>query len=144
MGKILIIEHRRYNAVADILLKSVINSISESKMEYKIVSVPRLRDLPVTVSYAQAASEFKREDCYIAYILLGTRLAEEEKFHEYPLNYILQDVEKVKLEKAVVIGTGIVSGCNNEAEAAAVAPEVGRQAAINCLKLLTVKRSLMQ
>jgi 6,7-dimethyl-8-ribityllumazine synthase len=143
MSKILIIEHRRYNDVADLLLKSVINTISGNGVEYDLVSVPRLRDLPVTVSYAEASPRARMMSGYIGYILIGARLAEEEKFHEYPLTCILQDVEKIKLDKAVAIGTGIVSGCNTVEEALAVAPEVGRMAAINCLKLLAIKRSLM-
>ena len=143
MSKILIIEHRRYNNISDVLLKSVLNSISDNGLKYELISVPRLRDLPVTVSYAESSTRSRMSNGYMGYILLGVRLASEDVGHEYPLTYILQDVEKIKLDKAAVIGTGIVSGCNTLEEAMAAAPEVGRMAAINCLKLLAIKRSLM-
>ena len=143
MSKILIVEHRRYTEIADALLKSVLNSISGHGVEYELISAPRLRDLPVTVSYAEASPRSRTMSGYLGYILLGTRFAEEDVGHEYPLTCILQDIEKIKLDKAVVIGTGIISGCNTPEEAVAIAPEVGRMAAINCLKLLAIKRSLM-
>lgn len=140
-GKILILEHRVYNDIADIMLKSVANCVSQQGMECDVIAVPRLRDLPVAVVFNEAAAAKSGQNIYEGYVLLGARLTTDELNKMYSITNILTDIEKVKLDKAVALGTGIVLA-DTEAEASAKAAETAREAAINCFKLLAIKRSL--
>ncbi len=141
-SKIMILEHRVHADIADLMLDGAVNCIAQQGVECDVISVPELFDLPVVVRYNLRSMELRvNESRYMGYVLLGhTPLAGEPRMI-YPLKSIYEDIERIKLRFSIAVGTGIMEPESKE-QALKLASVVGREAAVNCFKLLAIKKGL--
>jgi 6,7-dimethyl-8-ribityllumazine synthase len=69
--KLLIIEARFYDGLADALLEGAKAALDEAGAEYDVVTVPGALEIPAVISFALDAAE--GEECeYDGYVALGT------------------------------------------------------------------------
>jgi 6,7-dimethyl-8-ribityllumazine synthase len=140
-SKIMILEHRLYSDISDALLKGALSSISQQGVECSVIPVPELYDLPVVIRYNLRSMELRvNESRYMGYVLLGC-MPFDEGAAKYGYKDIICDIERLKLKFSIAVGTGIID-TRDRATALRIAPDMGREAAVNCFKLLSIKRSL--
>lgn len=142
MAKVLILEHRVHKDLSDVLLNATVNSIAQRNVECDVIGVPELWDLPIVVRYNIRSMELRvNQNRYMGYVLLGTAPFMNEVPLAYPLTNIYDDIAKVKMQFSVAVGVGIVNTPNKE-DALRIAPSIGWEAAVNCFKLLSIKKGL--
>jgi 6,7-dimethyl-8-ribityllumazine synthase len=143
-ARILIVEARFYEEIADALLAGAIKALDAAQASVDRISVPGSLEIPPAIAIAADAAQRKRRP-YDGVVALGCVIRGETIHFEIVSHQSAQGLMQLSVARGLPIGNGIIT-VENEAQAFARArPEdqdKGGDAARAALALVALKRQL--
>ena len=134
--KILIVEARFYEDMADALAEGAIAALEEAGCSYERVSVPGVLEVPVAIQYAAETG------AYAGYVALGVVIRGETSHYDIVCGESARGLMELGIKDKLAIGNGIQT-VEDEAQAWARCrmseKNKGGGAAIACLALLGLR-----
>lgn len=146
MTRVLIIEARFYDHIADGLLKGVVAELAKNNVDYRVVTVPGILELPPTLAlHVRAQEQGTIEDHYDGYVVLGCAIRGETDHYHHVSQEAFRGVQEVALKHLLAVGNGTLTVHNEKQALDRSMPErknLGGQAARACLRMIEMKREL--
>ena len=143
-ARILVVEARFYNDIADALLAGAAKALDEAKATWDIVTVPGSLDIVPAIAIAVEAAE-KQKKPYDGVVALGCVIQGETYHFELVSNESARGLMDLSVNRQLAIGNGILT-VDTEAQALARSTADGRNkgaaAARAALAMVALKRSL--
>jgi 6,7-dimethyl-8-ribityllumazine synthase len=143
-ARILIVEARFYEAIADALLAGATRALEEAQATFDRISVPGSLEIPTAIALALDAARRRRRP-YDGAVALGCVIRGETIHFEIVSHQSARGLMEVSLARGIPIGNGIVT-VENETQAFARArmedQDKGGDAARAALALVALKRRL--
>lgn len=142
--KLLIIEARFYDDLADALLDGAKAALDEAGAKYDVVTVPGALEIPAVISFALDAAEGEGAE-YDGYVALGTVIRGETHHFDIVANESARALMDLSVQEAVCIGNGILTTENDEqawTRARRTEGDKGGFAARAALTMIAVKKRL--
>ena len=111
--KLLIIEARFYDHLADALLEGAKAALEQAGASYDVVTVPGALEIPAAISFALDAAEEGGTD-YDGFVALGTVIRGETYHFEIVANESARALMELATEESLAIGNGILTTENEE------------------------------
>src|SRR5690349_2793017 len=109
MKKILIIEARFYEHLADMLAEGALAEIKAAGLDYDRIPVPGAFEIPAAISMAIAGGK------YDGYVALGCVIRGETSHYDYVCGEAARGINKLAMKYNAPIGFGIITA-ENEAQ----------------------------
>ena len=143
-ARILIVEARFYDKIADALLAGAMRALDEAHANVGRISVPGSLEIPPAIAIAADAARRKRRP-YDGVVALGCVIRGETIHFEIVSHLSARGLMELSVERGLPIGNGIIT-VENEAQAFARArmeeQDKGGDAARAALALIELKRRL--
>jgi len=139
MPKIMIVEARFYEDIADELVKGAIAEIQNRNADYERFSVAGAFEIPAAISIGHASGKFD------GYIALGCVIRGETSHYDYVCGESARGLMDLTVQRNLAIGNGILTVENRDQawERASVEKKnKGRDVAIACLGMIALKSEL--
>ena len=142
--RILIVQARFYEEVADELLRGASAVLDEAAADYETVAVPGAFEIPAAVRMALRSMDFRGgQRRYDGFVALGCVIRGETSHYDYVCGESARKLQDLACEFTLAIGYGILT-CENHEQAMARARvserDKGGDAARACLAMIEVKR----
>ena len=140
MSRILIVEARFYEAIAEELVKGAIAALKEAGLEFERIDVPGALEIPAAIAIA---AQRTHGIPYAGYIALGCVIRGETSPEGYVWGESMRGLQELALSTGLGRGNGILTVENREqawVRAAVDKKNKGRDAAQAALALLALKR----
>jgi 6,7-dimethyl-8-ribityllumazine synthase len=144
--RLLIVEARFYDDLADALLQGATDVITAMDAEYDVVSVPGALEIPGAIAWAEEAGHRPAGVKYDGYVALGTVIRGETYHFEIVSNESARGIMDLTIGKRLCIGNGILTvedGDQAWARAKASEGDKGGGAARAALAMIGLKRQLL-
>jgi 6,7-dimethyl-8-ribityllumazine synthase len=143
--RILIVEARFYDDLADELLKGASEALKAYDADFDVVTVPGALEVPAAIALAEEGGHRPVGMHYDGYVALGTVIRGETYHFETISNESARGIMDLAVGKKLAIGNGILT-VEDEAQAWARARvnegDKGGGAARACLEMIALKRRL--
>jgi 6,7-dimethyl-8-ribityllumazine synthase len=143
-ARILVVEARFYDHIADALLAGALKALKEARAEIDLVSVPGSLEIPVAIAIATDAAQRKRRP-YDGAVALGCVIRGDTIHFDIVSHQSARGLMDVAIARNLPVGNGIVT-VDTEAQALVRArPEEqdkGGDAARAALALIALKRRM--
>jgi len=143
-ARILIVEARFYDKIADALLSGALRALDEARAAVERISVPGSLEIPPAIAIAADAARRKRRP-YDGVVALGCVIRGETIHFEIVSHLSARGLMELSVARGLPIGNGIIT-VENEAQAFARArmeeQDKGGDAARAALALIELKRRL--
>ena len=143
-ARILIVEARFYDAIADALLAGAMRALQEAEAEVDVVSVPGALEIPTAIAIAADAAQRRRRS-YDGAVALGCVIRGDTIHFEIVSHLSAKGLMEFSVERRLPIGNGIIT-VDTEAQAYARArmaeQDKGGDAARAALALIGLKQKL--
>jgi 6,7-dimethyl-8-ribityllumazine synthase len=143
-ARILIVEARFYDAIADALLAGATTALQEARAAFDCVSVPGALEIPTAIVLALDAAQRRRRP-YDGVVALGCVIRGETIHFEIVSEQSARGLMELSVARKIPIGNGILT-VENEAQAFARAraeeQDKGGDAARAALSLIGLKAQL--
>ncbi|MBB6407691.1 6,7-dimethyl-8-ribityllumazine synthase [Mesorhizobium sangaii] len=142
--KLLIIEARFYDDLADALLEGAKGALDEAGAKYDVVTVPGALEIPAVISFALDAAEGEGTD-YDGFVALGTVIRGETHHFDIVANESARALMDMSVQESICIGNGILTTENDEqawTRARRTEGDKGGFAARAALSMIAVKKRL--
>jgi len=143
-ARILIVEARYYDGIADALLAGAMKALDEARAEADRISVPGSLEIPAAIAIALDAAKKKRRN-YEGVVALGCVIRGDTIHFEIVSQESARGLMELSIARGLPIGNGIIT-VNTEAQAFARArmeeQDKGGDAARAALSLVRLKRQL--
>ena len=140
--RILIVEARYYQDIADALLAGAMRALNEAGAAVERISVPGSLEIPTAIAIAADAAQRRRKP-YDGVVALGCVIRGETIHFEIVSHQSARGLIEVSLSRGLPVGNGIIT-VENEAQALARArmeeQDKGGDAARAALALVDLKR----
>ena len=144
--RILIIEARFYDHIADALLQGAKKALTAGDAEFDVVTVAGALEIPAAIALAEEGGHRPAGIRYDGYIALGCVIRGETYHFEVVSNESARGLMDLSIARRLPIGNGILT-VDTEAQALARArvseDDKGGFAARACLDMITLKRRLL-
>jgi len=145
--RILIVEARFYDHLADALLAGAKSVLDAHEAEYDVVTVPGALEIPAAIAFAEEGGHRPAGAvAYDGYVALGAVIRGETYHFEIVSNESARGIMDLTVGKRLAIGNGILT-VEDEAQALARARteegDKGGGAARAALEMVTLKRQLL-
>ena len=144
--RILIIEARFYNHLADELLKGAQDMLKAHDADYDVVTVPGALEIPAAIAFAEEGGHRPAGVRYDGYVALGTIIRGETYHFEVVSNESARAIMDLAIMRRLCIGNGILT-VENESQALARARsselDKGGGAAKAALEMISVRKRLL-
>jgi len=144
--RILIVEGRFYDALADELLKGAVDAIEAFGAEHDVVTVPGALEIPAVIALAEDGGHRPAGVRYDGFVALGCVIRGETYHFEIVANESARGLMDLAIGKKLAIGNGILT-VEDEAQAWARARvsegDKGGFAARACLDVINLRRRLL-
>lgn len=144
--RILIVEARFYEDIADHLVKGAVQELTAQGAGYKRVIVPGVLEIPAVIRFAIRAMELRATDTRFAgYVVLGCVIKGQTDHYEHVCTQAMRGLQDLALEYSLAVGNGIITSPNRDLamERARVdGKNLGGKAAKACLRMIDIKREL--
>ena len=140
-SKILVIEARFYNEVADDLLRGTKAALDAAGAGHEVITVPGILELPSTLLYAWSSAG-QGVELYDGAIVLGCAVKGETDHYEHVCRESMHGVQRVALDFKIAVGNGILTCPTWELALNRADPhegDAGGRAARACLRLIELK-----
>lgn len=140
MSRILIVEARFYEDIADELVKGAKAALEAAGAEYERLEVPGALEIPAAISFASQRTDGPDFDGYVA---LGCVIRGETTHYDYVCGESARGLQDLALWEGLAIGNGILTVENREqawARASVEQKNKGRDAANAALAMAAIKR----
>ena len=114
--RILIVEARFYDDLADEMLKAAADVISAHDAEYDVISVPGALEIPGAIAIAEEGGSRPTGRRYDGYVALGTVIRGETYHFEIVSNESARGLMDLAVGRRLAIGNGILT-VEDEAQA---------------------------
>jgi 6,7-dimethyl-8-ribityllumazine synthase len=111
--KILIVEARFYDGLADALLDGAKAALDDAGAAYDVVTVPGALEIPAAISFALDGAEEGGTD-YDGFVALGTVIRGETHHFDIVANESARALMDLSIEDSLAIGNGILTTENEE------------------------------
>jgi 6,7-dimethyl-8-ribityllumazine synthase len=143
-ARILIVEARYYDDIADALLAGATTALKEAGAQFDCISVPGSLEIPTAIAIALDAAQSKRRP-YDGAVALGCVIRGETIHFEIVSHQSARGLLDLSVARKIPIGNGIIT-VENEAQAKARASvngeDKGGGAVRAALTLVTLKKRL--
>ena len=143
-ARILVVEARFYDAIADALLAGAMKALKKAQAEVDCISVPGSLEIPTAIAIAADAAR-RRRRAYDGAVALGCVIRGETIHFEIVSHQSARGLMELSVSRGLPIGNGIIT-VENEAQAFARArmdeQDKGGDAARAALALVALKRRL--
>jgi len=142
--KLLIVEARFYDDLADALLEGARAALDEAGAKYDVVTVPGALEIPAVISLALDA-EADGGTAYDGFVALGTVIRGETYHFEIVANESARALMDLSVQESICIGNGILTTENDEqawARARKSEGDKGGFAARAALTMIDVRKKL--
>jgi len=140
MSRILIVEARFYEDIADELVKGAIAALEEAGVEFDRVEVPGALEIPAAIAIAAQRTD---GEPYAGYVALGCVIRGETSHYGYVCGESARGLQDLALWEGLSIGNGILTVENRDqawARAAVDKKNKGKDAVQAALALVALKR----
>lgn len=144
--RILIVEARFYDDLADEMLKAAADVITAHGAEYDVVSVPGALEIPGAIAIAEEGGQGPAGKRYDGYVALGTVIRGETYHFEIVSNESARGIMELTVSKRLAIGNGILTVEDEDqawARAKASEGDKGGGAARAAFAMIGLKRQLL-
>ncbi|MBP6876625.1 MAG: 6,7-dimethyl-8-ribityllumazine synthase [Phenylobacterium sp.] len=144
--RILIVEARFYDDLADEMLKAAADVITAHGAEYDVVSVPGALEIPGAIAIAEEGGQGPAGKRYDGYVALGTVIRGETYHFEIVSNESARGIMELTVGKRLAIGNGILTVEDEDqawARAKASEGDKGGGAARAAFAMIALKRQLL-
>lgn len=144
--RILIVEARFYDDLADEMLKAAADVITAHGAEYDVVSVPGALEIPGAIAIAEEGGQGPAGKRYDGYVALGTVIRGETYHFEIVSNESARGIMDLTVGKRLAIGNGILTVEDEDqawARARASEGDKGGGAARAAFAMIGLKRQLL-
>ena len=142
--RLLIVEARYYQHIADALLKGAGAVLDEAGATYDVITVPGALEIPGAIAMAAHAPKNKKTP-YDGYVALGCVIQGETYHFEIVSNESARGLMDLTVARQIAIGNGILT-VDTEAQAQAriggAHGHKGKEAAKAALAMIALKQSL--
>ena len=107
--KVLIVEARFYEDIADELVKGAIQVLDKANVSYDRISVPGAFEVPAAIRFAADSDEG-----YDGYVALGCVIRGETSHYDYVCEESARGLQDLALNDRLAIGYGILTVENRE------------------------------
>jgi 6,7-dimethyl-8-ribityllumazine synthase len=111
--KLLIVEARFYDHLADALLEGAKAALDEAGASYDVVTVPGALEIPAAISFALDAAEAGGTD-YDGFVALGTVIRGETYHFDIVANESARALMDLSVNESLAIGNGILTTENEQ------------------------------
>lgn len=144
--RILIVEARFYDDLADEMLKAAVDVITAHDAEYDVISVPGALEIPGVIAIAEEGGRRPAGKRYDGYVALGTVIRGETYHFEIVSNESARGIMDLTVNKGLAIGNGILTVEDEDqawARARASEGDKAGGAARAALEVISLKRQLL-
>jgi 6,7-dimethyl-8-ribityllumazine synthase len=144
--RILIVEARFYDDLADALLEGATQALSAFGAEYEVVTVPGALEIPAAIAFAEEAGHRPAGTRYDGYVALGSVIRGETYHFEIVSNESARGIMDLTVGKRLCIGNGVLTTDDDEqawARARISEGDKGGGAARAALAMVALKQQLM-
>ena len=142
--KLLIVEARFYDDLADALLEGAKAALDDAGAKYDVVTVPGALEIPAVISFALDA-EADGGTAYDGYVALGSVIRGETHHFDIVANESARALMDLSVQESICIGNGILTTENDEqawARARKGEGDKGGFAARAALAMIAVRKKL--
>ena len=146
MSRVLIVEARFYEDIADELVRGAVQHLEAAGVEYDRVTVPGAFEIPGAISMAHQGS-LKGGVAYDGYVALGCVIRGDTTHYDYVCGESARGLNQLAIDRKACIGYGILTVENREqawARARADRANKGADVASACLRMIEIKRQFQQ
>jgi len=143
--RLLIVEARFYDDLADALLDGATQALSAFGAEYDVVTVPGALEIPGAIALADEAGHRPAGKRYDGYVALGTVIRGETYHFEIVSNESARGIMDLTVGKRLCIGNGVLTTEDEEqawARARVSEGDKGGGAARAALTMIALKQQL--
>ena len=143
--RILIVEARFYDDLADALLEGATQALTAFGAEYDVVTVPGALEIPGAIAFAEESSHRPAGRHYDGYVALGCVIRGETYHFEIVSNESARGIMDLTIGKRLCIGNGILTTEDDEqawARARISEGDKGGGAARAALTMIELKHQL--
>jgi 6,7-dimethyl-8-ribityllumazine synthase len=144
--RILIVEARFYDDLADALLEGATQALSAFGAEYDVVTVPGALEIPGAIAQAEEAGHRPAGVRYDGYVALGCVIRGETYHFEIVSNESARGIMDLTVGKRLCIGNGVLTTEDDEqawARARISEGDKGGGAARAALAMIALKQQLL-
>ncbi len=144
--RLLIVEARFYDDIADALLTGARSAIEAADAEYDVVTVPGALEIPAAIALADEGGRRPAGVRYDGYVALGCVIRGETYHFEAVANESARGLMDLSVGRGLPIGNGILTVENEQqawARARANEGDKGGFAARAALSMIALKRRLL-
>ncbi len=141
--RILIVEARFYEDLADELFAGAAAFLDEKGVAFDRVSVPGAFEIPAAIAFAAEAGRRDSDSKYDGYVGLGVVIRGETTHYDYVCGESARGLQDLAVRDRLAIGYGILTTENRDqawARADRKKGNKGRAAASACLDMLHLKQ----
>lgn len=143
MSRVLIIEARFYDHIADGLLAGAVAELEKAGYEYDVVTVPGIYEIPAALALAlHAQAEGTIAARYEGYVTLGCAIRGESDHYHFICAECMRGLNQLATERRLALGNGVLT-VHDEAQALARSEPArknhGGQAGRACLRMIELK-----
>ncbi len=146
MTRVLIVEARFYDHIADGLLQGCVAALAEAGVDYRKITVPGVLEIPAAVAYAlRAAEQSAAADRYDGYVALGCAIQGETSHYDHVCTQSMRGLQDLAVRHCLAVGNGILTVPDEARALDRALPErknIGGLAARACLRMIELKSEL--
>ncbi len=146
MARVLIIEARFYDHIADGLLAGAIAALDEAGLEHDVITVPGIYEIPAALEMllrAQRQGTIRAR--YDGYVTLGCAIRGESDHYDFICTECMHGLAQSAVANGLALGNGVLT-VHDEAQALdrsdPARKDIGGLAARACLRMMAMKRDL--
>ena len=144
--RVLIVEARSYDQIADELLAGAQAALTAARAEFEVVSVPGALEIPAVIAMAEEGGHRPAGARYDGYVALGCVIRGETHHFEIVASESARGIVDLAIGRRLAIGNGILT-VDTEAQALARGRpgegDKGGGAARTCLAVIGVRKRLL-
>ena len=144
-SKILIVEARFYNDIADSLVEGAVQVLDAAAIPYDRLEVPGVFEVPAAIHFAAKPNVNSPSPAvYAGYIALGCVIRGETDHYDHICREASRSIMDLAVSGGLALGFGILTCENSEqawARASVDQKNVGGSSANACLKMIEIKKS---
>ena len=144
--KVMIIESRFYDKIADELLEGAKSAIDAFGVQYEVISVPGAFEIPAVIAMAEEARHKPSGKAYDGYVALGCVIRGETTHYDYVCAESARGLMDLSVRKAIPIGYGILTVENEDQawdRALRSKGDKGGTVAKVCLGMISLHKALL-
>ncbi len=145
-SRVLVIEARYYDHLADMLLAGAVAELEKAGVAWDKLTIPGVLELPATLAMVLEAQERLTIDArYDGYVVLGTAIRGESEHFHHVCTECMRGCNDLAIKHRLALGSAVLA-VHNEAQALHRADptrkDIGGQAGRACLRMMETKRAL--